>query len=212
MKFNVRNLFPIPLFELIFDEDLFKDEVDLIISKIQEDGVLHVNEKNLASEDSFILDEWNLPKIKQCIESSLKHFADDVLQYEYEKLYITQSWVNVNLPGSSHHYHKHPNSILSGILYLNTGDECGDIVFHQPEGYGIDLKPKIKFDENNILTWETVKFAPKDNQLFIFPSNLYHSVSTNLNENVDRVSLSFNTFVSPLGSKEHKTYVSMINT
>jgi uncharacterized protein (TIGR02466 family) len=209
MEYNVRNLFPIPLFEVIFDNQVIGDEVDFIMRKIREENTLHANENNLASDESFVLDSWKLEKIKNCIGVSLKTFIDTVLEYDYEKFYITQSWVNVNNPGHSHHYHKHQNSILSGILYLNTGKDCGDVVFHRPESHYRDIEPKIKFNENNSLTWSTIHFAPQNNQLFIFPSSLYHSVTKNLSLTVDRISLSFNTFMSPLGYKEGKTFLSI---
>jgi uncharacterized protein (TIGR02466 family) len=208
MEYNVRNLFPIPLFEVILDEELIKEEVDFVMRKIREENILHVNENNLASDESFVLDSWNLKGIKNCIEVSLKTFIDNVLEYDYEDFYITQSWVNVNAPGDSHHYHRHPNSVLSGILYLNTGKDCGDVVFHRPESHYRNIEPKVNFNEENYLTWSTVHFAPQNNQLFIFPSNLYHSVSKNVSLTIDRVSLSFNTFMNPLGYEDRKTFLS----
>jgi hypothetical protein len=33
--------------------------------------------------------------------------------------FVTQSWLNWTKPGQWHHKHSHPNSLYSGVLYLD---------------------------------------------------------------------------------------------
>lgn len=208
MSPSVHTIFPIPIFNLILDleSELIQSDLDLIQTKLKQNDVLENNVNNLVTKDCFILDEWNLSEIKKCLDNYLQLFAVDILGYEYDNLYITQSWINVNPPGTLHHPHNHPNSILSGILYVSAPEKGGNIVFHrQPR----QIVPKIKFNEENDFTWENSYIIPENNQLLIFPSYLQHSVSKNLNLEEDRVSLSFNTFMTPLGVKSNKTFATV---
>lgn len=207
MNCNVHNLFPIPVFEALLDEKSISNEVDFIMSKIQEDGILTSNAgNNFQTTGLSVLDDWELTDLNKFINDALRVFADQILCYDYEKLYITQSWINVNPPGTSHNYHNHTNSVLSGVLFLHTAKNCGDIILHKPKR---DITPKVKFDEDNYFTWGNRYFSPTNNQILIFPSNLYHSVSEN-KSNITRVSLSFNTFLTPLGCESNKMFAKVL--
>ena len=207
MTCNVHNLFPFPVCEALLDEKLISKDVEFIFNKIEETNVLRQNAgNNYLTLDSFILEQWNLSAINDNILKVLKTFINEVLRYEYEKFYITQSWVNVNPPGTSHDYHNHKNSVLSGVLFLNTAPDCGDMILYKPER---DITPKVTFDPDNYFTWGNRYFSPINNQLLIFPSNLYHAVSEN-KSNINRVSLAFNTFMSPLGYENNKMFAEVL--
>jgi hypothetical protein len=68
---------------------------------------------------------------EQCLE--------EVKQEEYGnvdwKIYITQVWTNKSNYGEFHHKHMHPNSLVSGIFYLNDFEKGGDTKFFQPNPY-----------------------------------------------------------------------------
>jgi uncharacterized protein (TIGR02466 family) len=205
MSFNILNLFPTPLFHKTLDSSLFKDELNALEKKLNEDNIFHDNRNgNLTTTEDFILDNWNLFKIKNQIVESVKLFSDETLCYNYDNLYITQSWINVNPPGSSHHTHSHRNSVLSGVLFLNTFENCGDIKFY-PHYSNMNMVPEINYKENNHFSWEHYYFTPSNGDLLIFPSYFEHSVSENLSKDKNRISLSFNTFFTPMGNKESKT-------
>ena len=87
--------------------------------------------------------------------------------------------------------HEHPHSIHSGVYYIKTSENCGNLVFPHPNqtimwGWG-GLQ-----EENNILNCGMVSFSPLKDSLFIFPSWCPHSVDTNQSDE-PRISLSFNT-------------------
>ena len=102
---------------------------------------------------------------------------------------ITESWLNYINPGQSHHAHKHPNSITSGVYYF----ECLDkdfIRFDREKHHYIEIEPS-EYDLYNSDIWDFPVFT---GDLLLFPSDLAHSVVEN-NTNKTRISLSFNTFL-----------------
>ncbi len=43
--------------------------------------------------------------------------------------YITQSWLNYTETNQYHHKHQHPNSLVSGVFYINCDDKFDKIKF-----------------------------------------------------------------------------------
>ena len=76
-------------------------------------NVMHYNRQ---SEDTFVLDKPELANIRAFIEAKLHKFAKEIMA-STDKLVITQSWLNKNKKGESHHEHVHPNSMVSGVWY-----------------------------------------------------------------------------------------------
>lgn len=119
------------------------------------------------------------------------------LKYMVEEIKITQSWANLNLNGQSHHPHKHPNSMLSGVYYMtdcNVGTR-----FFMPSIWG-----NSNGDQSSICTFELLPNhssvvthieSEESGTLIIFPSTLLHSVDYNMVEN-PRYTISFNSFPS----------------
>ena len=46
------------------------------------------------------------------------------------EIYITISWINYTETNQYHHAHSHPNSVISGVYYIET-DESDTITFFQ---------------------------------------------------------------------------------
>jgi hypothetical protein len=47
---------------------------------------------------------------------------------------LTQSWLNYTKPGQFHHKHAHPNSFISGVLYMKAARQRDKIYFYK-DGY-----------------------------------------------------------------------------
>ena len=116
-------------------------------------------------------------------------------------LRITQSWVNYTKPGQWHHKHAHPNSFVSGVLYIKANKETDCIQFFKESYQQIKL-PVDQFNLSNSDSW----WLPiGTGQLILFPSSLTHMVPTLQGED-QRVSVSFNTFpVGYVGSDDDLT-------
>ena len=92
------------------------------------------------------------------------------------KIYASKAWPIVIEKGGKILRHKHPNSILSAVFYLQTGDEeSGEIRFYSSHSE-IDFLP-MKFKRNG-RSYTNCKYKARPNDLLIFPSTLEHEVNT----------------------------------
>ena len=104
-------------------------------------------------------------------------------------LEIESCWAIVNGKLASNSVHNHPNSILSGVYYLQTPEHCGVISFCDPRPSAQVLVPPIV--EFSPWTLPKISYKPQVGTMLIFPSWLLHGVEMNLSEEL-RISLSFN--------------------
>ena len=101
-------------------------------------------------------------------------------------------WLNINGHRDYNTPHNHPKSIISGVIYLQAPEDCGDIVFYHPaysliESYfGTSESPPSEYAY--LRYW----YPAKANRMYLFPSWLNHSVEQNLNKKEKRISMSFN--------------------
>jgi uncharacterized protein (TIGR02466 family) len=110
-------------------------------------------------------------------------------------LNITTCWAIVNGKMASNSVHSHPNSILSGVYYLQAPENSGSIYFSDPRPSSRVLVPPVA--EFNIWNFPKVSYKPYVGTMLIFPSWLWHGVEMNMSEEV-RISLSFNIGMSAL--------------
>ena len=194
------NLFPTPVF--IADEKYSNDNLLNLIDGLE---VRQNSQNNSSSTDGYVLEWPELFHLKRYIERNLYHYAHHVLGIKEEhNFHITQSWFNVNKKGTSHHSHTHPNSIFSGIFFVDGDDSC-PVVFHNSKDVEFGLPLKFSFKEYSLINSSTFSLRNDKNTLLIFPSTLRHSVDKNESD-IDRISLSFNTFVNgSIGSTLQKT-------
>ena len=180
------SLFPIPLLVCAYQWD-YSEELKWIRSV--ESWRENEDSYNRQSTDTFILDHPELKKIRTFIETKLNKLVSQIYGAE-DKLTITQSWLNKNRKGESHHEHVHPNSIISGVWYPVIHDKLPPIQFRNRVQREVELSTE-RFNTFNSATF-TLPLNP--GELILFPSNLTHSVQPNLGDE-ERMSLSFNTWV-----------------
>jgi uncharacterized protein (TIGR02466 family) len=157
---------------------------------------------NRQSEDTFVLDKPELANIRAFIEAKIHKFATEIMA-STDKLVITQSWLNKNKKGESHHEHVHPNSMISGVWYPQIHEELPPIQFRSKQQRDVTLSSE-KFNTFNSATF---MLPMKRGELILFPSNLQHSVPVN-NREEERISLSFNTWPKGnLGDIKSLTYL-----
>jgi len=189
------NLFPVPiqktLLELNIDsliefcyEMKCKDEKGVQISNVggwQSDNIIN------ETHTEFV-------KLKTEIESALNLYH---LYIQLNKIFtqkISGIWVNINQKGHSNEIHNHAFSILSGAFYLTKG-ESAPIVFRHPyEEINTHYWNEVLIEEGNPINSGKWRIFPEPNQLIIFPAWLQHKVLMN-EENIDRITFSFNTIV-----------------
>jgi len=157
---------------------------------------------NRQSEDTFVLDKPELANIRAFIEAKLHKFVTEIMA-STDKLVITQSWLNKNKKGESHHEHVHPNSMVSGVWYPQIHESLPPIQFRHRNQRDISLQT----EKYNTFNSATFMLPMKCGELILFPSNLTHSVPTNLTDQ-ERISLSFNSWPKGnMGDKKSLTYL-----
>ena len=119
------------------------------------------------------------------------------------EMVITQSWLNKSGKGESHHEHKHPNSMISGVWYPQIHEKLPPIQFKTEKQRDVDLS----FKRYNNFNSATFMLPMRAGELILFPSNLQHSVPPNQSDE-ERISLSFNTLCKgSLGDINSLTYL-----
>ncbi len=155
------------------------------------------NAHNRTSSETRILDQYdNFMPLKLYIQSALAEYCQRVLALNSAELVITQSWLNFNEPGDSHHLHRHLNSVISGVYYITEGN---NVIEFQSSQSG-----NLQFGEQSLLR-DVEQLQCQRGELILFPSWTPHSVPRNT-ENHRRITLSFNTQLRGyLGSEQELT-------
>jgi len=184
----IYDLFPTAIGRYKFDRDFTKDELNFFYNQMT-----RPNEGNRTSTNYFLLKEKTLHNIKLFLEESLKSYTSETIAHKDNcEFYISQSWSNYTSKDEYHHKHKHTNSIISGVLLVQTQLERDGIMFHKGEDNSNWRFPTKDWNRFNSLTWE---YSAIVGDLYLFPSTLVHQVPMIEKEGCERISLSFNTFV-----------------
>jgi uncharacterized protein (TIGR02466 family) len=194
---NTFNLFPTPVSFFKLPNDLTEEQVRFLKGAEQ-----RPNEGNTTSKFREVLDHELFADLKEFMMESLNTYFDNTISPMNDvKLRVTQSWLNYTKKGQWHHKHAHPNSIVSGVFYVNADKEKDKIFFYK-DGYKQLSFPTERYNEYNSESW----WLPVGtNELILFPSSLTHSVAP-VETNETRISLAFNTFpVGDVGNDETLT-------
>ncbi len=99
-------------------------------------------------------------------------------------------WVNILGEGGAHSGHIHPNSVLSGTVYIAMPERAGRLKIEDPRLPLMMAAPKLKPDASD----DRKRFhyiEPKQGDILIWESWLRHEVTANQSED-PRISISFN--------------------
>lgn len=159
------------------------------------------NMGNTSSSDRYVLKHKRMAKLREFVQASVDEYFKTIHSPKNDvKLRITQSWFNYTKPGQFHHKHAHPNSFISGVLYMKALRESDKIYFYKDAYRSI----KLTSDSWNLYNSESWWFEVGTGDLMLFPSSLTHSVEPVQGE--ERISLAFNTFpVGYVGEEETLT-------
>jgi len=185
---TINGIFPTPIYISKLDRELSKKEL-LFIDINKSD--CNKNEGNITTNNNYILNEKPFANIKKELDIRVKDYFNKVISPANNITpYITQSWLNYTETNQYHHKHAHPNSLVSGVFYINCHEKHDKIKFFNDKYSSI--KPEVK--DYNIWNSETWWFAVKTGDIILFPSSLSHMVETKQGDNT-RISLAFNTFI-----------------
>jgi uncharacterized protein (TIGR02466 family) len=192
---NIYPLFPIAVAKFELGREYTAEEMEFV--SLQE---THKNQGNMTSNDHYVLRHDTMVNLKAFVEASMGEYLRLIYAPKNEVgLRITQSWLNYCKPDEWHHKHFHPNSFISGVLYIEAARERDKIHFYR-DGYQHIALPTNNFNAYNSESWW---FEVGAGDLMLFPSSLTHMVEPVQQE---RISLSFNTFpVGYIGEEKNLT-------
>jgi uncharacterized protein (TIGR02466 family) len=194
---NLHPLFPTPVAFFTMPRDYTNAEINFIKNLSQRS-----NMGNTSSENNYVLASPELANIADFVNESVREYLAQIYAPMRDvNLRVTQSWCNYTTPGQFHHKHEHPNSFVSGVLYIQSDPKLDRIYFYR-SGYQQLKLPTETFNPYNSESWW---FEAVPGQLILFPSHLTHMVETTRSADT-RISLSFNTFpVGQVGSNQELT-------
>jgi uncharacterized protein (TIGR02466 family) len=199
-EIEIHEIFPIPIFKTNINRDLTKKELSLV-NKLK----LHTygNAGNTTSDDTYVLNQKMFYNLKNELNLNLKNYYDKIVSSCNDIIpYITQSWLNFTKENEYHHEHDHPNSLVSGVFYINADEKNDRIKFFKRDVY-LTIAPTIK--EWNVYNSNSWWFPVKTGDILLFPSSLRHCVEIKKGNNT-RISLAFNSFVKgTIGNKKKLT-------
>ena len=194
-EFRIHELFPCPIFIKDLNLNNFELEKYALNLKDIQSSNQKSNRGGFQSEFLPYKEEPILLSLSNNIEDCLLHYKNFIGFKKDLKINIDNMWFNINGEGGYHVTHTHPNSMFSGVYYINAPVNSGSINFENPnlDTMQYDWRDKFKdiFNEVNSENYYMTAFTGR---LLIFPSWLKHSVSQNLTKE-NRISLSFNAQV-----------------
>jgi uncharacterized protein (TIGR02466 family) len=177
-----------------------KDKKNLINTKYER------LKSNIGSvtPDSYVLNHKKNINIKKMILNSLNEYLYDYLKIKKNtKFKMLNSWIMKLGKNDWAVNHCHDNSFISGVLYLQTNENCGNLIIHRNKLLNIfPTSVKIEFEEFNEINSEYWCIQPKEGDIIFFPSQLEHSVTKNLSE-MDRYCCAFNFYPEGVFGSDH---------
>ncbi len=164
-------------------------------------GLVRSNVKKVGAWHSQV----NLHQAEECqavVRYILAHAEELFEHLGYDPAYepaIDTLWANVSPKYAYNRAHTHPNSLWSGVYYLQVPDNAGRIFFLDPRTQSQAFTPRYHPEKKrDSLGWSEVYFEPQEGRLLMFPSWLLHEVEPNMTEVTgeqgNRISLSFNIY------------------
>jgi uncharacterized protein (TIGR02466 family) len=185
---NINGIFPTPIYISKLDRKLTPLELKFV-DKNKKD--YYKNDGNITSNNNYILNEKPFTNIKKELDLRVQDYFDKVISPANNITpYITQSWLNYTETNQYHHKHAHPNSLVSGVFYINCHEEHDKIKFFNDNYKTI----KLEIKDWNLYNSESWWFSVKTGDVILFPSSLTHMVETKQGDNT-RISLAFNVFI-----------------
>jgi uncharacterized protein (TIGR02466 family) len=196
---TINGIFPTPIYISKLNKELTSLELKFV-DKNKKD--FYKNDGNITSNNNYILNEKPFANIKKELDLRVQDYFDKVISPANNITpYITQSWLNYTEKNQYHHKHAHPNSLVSGVFYINCHEEHDKIKFFNYTYKTIRTEVK----DWNMWNSESWWFPVKTGDVILFPSSLTHMVETKQGDNT-RISLAFNVFIKgTIGNNKNLT-------
>jgi len=140
----------------------------------------------------------NLNLKEPLLQPLLSHIKKETLNFSrlfhmtYDSFKVENMWININGFKDFNNNHSHPGCLFSGVYYISTPQNCGDIEFVRSTEklMAYDWNFSVtSFNSHNCFNWH---LPAEEHRCYIFPSFFEHRVLPNCNKEQERYSISFN--------------------
>ena len=183
-------LFPTPVYiadikHPTLNQDL---ERDIIAWSKEDKGITRTNVKGWHSATNM----HERPEFKNLV-NMLYACQKTVYEQEYyeSEPFLGNMWANINPPGGMNRAHQHPNSLWSGVYWIKTPKNCGQLKIDDPRSVASMIRPRQKDIKKPDRLWRETHYEPIAGRVIMFPSWLMHAVDPNESNDI-RISVSFN--------------------
>lgn len=196
MQIYVESLFPTGV--MIIDNFITLDECDEILTYVKSKK-MH-NQDETVPRNALSTFDGSADFIKEVSENTavddffdrttlaLNKYAEVIGQGE---LQLSNSWAHIQNKGSVIVDHTHPNSKVSGVLYLYADTNSNNLVFKNPNPYARLETPQ----HPNEFNFSISTIPVESRRLVMFPSWLEHGSNYEINNTQGRTMISFNSLI-----------------
>ena len=137
--------------------------------------------------------DMHLKKEYQVLVDELYKMQHEIYQEEWldRRPMLGNMWANINYSGGYNRPHVHPNCLFSGVYYVKTQPQCGELVVNDPRPGIQTMMPARKSGQPPKHLWREAHIEPIQGRLIMFPAWLWHCVEPNQSNDM-RISVSFN--------------------
>jgi uncharacterized protein (TIGR02466 family) len=200
---EITNFFATPIGAVKISKDLCL-KITNEIKKLSEQGLKDIDSNGFSecTEDNLHLME-EFSELVSDVNKHVKVYSEEVVGIKFEDLTLTTMWSNLHKNGGKHHIHQHPNSFISGVIYLQIPKESTNV------GRILFVDPRVQknmffadFVKETFLSDRNVWYHPEEELMLLFPSWLEHGTDVFLCPSQERrIALSFNYMLNKNTSK-----------
>ena len=189
-------LFPTPVYQnfLEFRPSELKSMIDYVsnLDWASDKDIYEGPNGETTKLEADLLSEPELENLRKKIDEEVYNFAKS-LQIDFGKhgLKRINSWGNLQKKGNYIKEHRHNNTQFSGVFYLQTPENSGDIIFTTRNATWINSYWEPSLTGYDDLNSFEKRFSPQQSGIFLFPAHLDHYVTPSHSEE-ERYSISFN--------------------
>ena len=174
------------IFEICLNENL--NEYLKYSRKLKKQKGRKISNVGGFQSDQLDLKEKIIQSLIKNIETHANIICNDFLKIN-KKIKLSNMWFNINYYKDYNISHVHSFSIMSGVFYIKTLKNSGNLIFKR--NHALEYCVKDTPVEYNSFNSTTFTIPSKENTLYLFPSWYEHYVEPNLSKE-ERVSVSFN--------------------
>ena len=182
--------FPTPIYIADIKHPTLNQELerDIVAWSNKDKGITRTNVQGWHSTTNM----HELPEYQSLVRMLYECQKTIYQQEHYEsEPFLGNMWANINPPGGMNRAHQHPNSLWSGVYWIKTPENCGDLKIDDPRSSAAMCRPRQKPGEMPARLYRETHYKPIAGRCIMFPSWLMHCVDPN-NSNDIRISVSFN--------------------